>query len=150
MRPCFRLLATALALPCLLISAVANEVGLESAGPTRFGARFSEDSGKRVATFNGDKGLMACFTFAADGNVAVSVQVKLAKGAKTGFKGRLAGKDLTGSVEGNGEAQWVALGAAKVTAAVLRRPNGRASCPGSTHNQRFCRISRGGRFAERL
>ena len=118
MRPCFRLLATALALPCLLISAVANEVGLESAGPTRFGARFSEDGGKRVATFNGDKGLMACFTFAADGNVAVSVQVKLAKGAKTGFKGRLAGKDLTGSVEGNGEAQWVALGTAKVTAGV--------------------------------
>ena len=118
MRPCFRLLATVLALPCLLISAVANEVGLESAGPTRFGARFSEDGGKRVATFNGDKGLMACFTFAADGNVAVSVQVKLAKGAKTGFKGRLAGKDLAGAVEGNGEAQWVALGTAKVTAGV--------------------------------
>ena len=87
MRPCFRLLATALALPCLLISAVANEVGLESAGPTRFGARFSEDSGKRVATFNGDKGLMACFTFAADGNVAVSVQVK---GGGAGIGGQIS------------------------------------------------------------
>jgi len=34
MRPCFRLLATALALPCLILAAAANEVGLESAGPT--------------------------------------------------------------------------------------------------------------------
>jgi hypothetical protein len=35
--------------------------------------------------------------------------------------------------------------------AVLRRPNGRASCPGSTHNQRFCTVARGGRVAwERL
>ena len=64
MRPTLRLLAALAALPCLILAAAANEVGLESTGPTRFGARFSEDAGKRVATFNGDKGLMACFTFA--------------------------------------------------------------------------------------
>jgi len=35
--------------------------------------------------------------------------------------------------------------------AVLRRPNVRASCPGSTHNQRFCTVARRGRVAwERL
>lgn len=116
MRPFFQLLSTLVALPCLLVPALANEVGLESAGPTRFGARFSEESGKRIATFNGDKGLMACFTFATGGNVAVSVQVKLAKGTKTEFKGSLAGKELAGAVEGNGEPQWVELGVAKVAA----------------------------------
>ena len=116
MRTVFRLFSVLATLPCLILAAAANEVGLESAGPTRFGARFSEDGGKRVATFNGDKGLMACFTFAADGNVAVAVQVKLAKGAKTGFKGRLGAKELKGAVEGNGETQWVELGVAKVAA----------------------------------
>ena len=103
-------------LPCLVATLAANDVGLESAGPTRFGARFEEVDGKRVAKFNGDKGLTATFTFAAEGETTVAVQVTLPKDGKAKLNGRLANKAIGGEVQGTGQPQWVELGTARVIA----------------------------------
>ena len=108
-----QLLAT---LPCLVATLAANDVGLDSAGPTRFGARFEEVDGKRLAKFNGDKGLTATFTFAADGETTVAVQVTLPKDGKVKLTGRFANKAIGGDVQGAGQPQWVELGTARVVA----------------------------------
>ncbi len=111
-----RLLPFLTALPCLVASLAANEVGLDSAGPTRFGAKFEEADGKRIARFNGDHGLTATFAFAADGETTVAAQVTLPKDGKAKLTGRLGNKALTGEAAGTGQPQWVELGSAKVTA----------------------------------
>ena len=111
-----RFLQLLAALPCLLATLAANEVGLDSAGPTRFGARFEEVDGKRLAKFNGDKGLTATFTFAADAETTVAVQVTLPKDGKVKLNGRLANKAIGGDAQGTGQPQWVELGTARVTA----------------------------------
>jgi hypothetical protein len=98
------------------LSASANEVGLDSAGPTRFGAKFSEEAGQRVAQFNGDHGILAFFTFAADGETAVSVMVKGNNNAHLSLKGRLGATELKASFVATGQPQWVNLGTAKVLA----------------------------------
>jgi hypothetical protein len=111
-----RLLPFLTALPCLVASLAANEVGLDSAGPTRFGARFEEVDGKRIAKFNGDHGLSATFSFAAEGETTVAVQVTLPKDGKAKLAGRFAGKAISGEAQGTGQPQWVELGTAKVAA----------------------------------
>ena len=111
-----RLLPFLTALPCLVATLAANDVGLDSAGPTRFGARFEEADGKRIAKFNGDKGLTATFTFAAEGETTVAVQVTLPKDGKAKLTGRLANKAIGGDVQGTGQPQWVELGSARVAA----------------------------------
>ena len=111
-----RLLTLLSALPCLVASLAANEVGLDSAAPTRFGARFEEAEGKRVAKFNGDHGLSAAFSFAADGETTVAVQVTLPKDGKAKFSGRFANKAISGEAQGTGQPQWIELGTAKVIA----------------------------------
>lgn len=103
-------------LPYLLVTLLANEVGLDSAGPTRFGARFEEVAGKRVAKFNGDKGLTATFAFAAEGETTVAVQITFTKGGKVKLSGRLGNKAISATAEGTGEPQWVELGYNRVPA----------------------------------
>jgi len=113
-----RLLPFLTTLPCLIASLAANEVGLDSAGPTRFGAKFEEVEGKRIAKFSGDKGLTATFSFDADGETTVAVQVTLPKGGKAKLAGRFGNKQVAGEAQGTGQPQWVELGTAKVLAGV--------------------------------
>lgn len=108
--PLKRLIAILLTLPCLALSA--NEVGLESTSPSRFGAKFTEAGGKVAAEFNGDHGVFAFFSFAEKGEWAVEAQVSMPAGKSATLTGKIAGKAFTasGKVEGTGKAEWVALG----------------------------------------
>lgn len=111
--PLKRLFAYLLTLPCLALSA--NEVGLESTNPSRFGAKFAEAEGKVVAEFNGDKGVFAFFTFAEKGDWSAEALVSMPAGRSATLTGKIAGKAFTapGKVEGTGKPEWVALGGFK-------------------------------------
>ena len=108
--PLKRLFAFLLTLPCLALSA--NEVGLESTNPSRFGAKFVENNGKVAAEFNGDHGVFAFFSFADKGEWTVEAQVTMPAGKSATLTGKIAGKAFTGSakVEGTGKAEWISLG----------------------------------------
>ncbi len=108
--PLKRLFAFLLTLPCLALSA--NELGLESTSPSRFGAKFTEAGGKVTAEFNGDHGVFAFFSFAEKGEWTVEAQVSMPAGKSATLTGKVAGKAFTasGKVEGTGKAEWVALG----------------------------------------
>jgi len=112
--PLLRACAFLCALPFLTLSA--NELGLESTSPARFGARFAETDGKTVARFNGDHGVFACFGFAAKGEWSVEASVTLPAGKSASLTGKIAGKTLAGAakVEGAGKPTWVTLGTFKV------------------------------------
>jgi hypothetical protein len=108
--PLKRLFACLLTLPCLALSA--NEVGLESTSPSRFGAKFTEAGGKVAAEFNGDKGVFAFFSFAEKGEWTVEAQVTMPAGKAATLTGKVAGKAFNGSakVEGTGKPEWISLG----------------------------------------
>lgn len=111
--PLKHLLTSLLTLPCLLLSA--NEVGLDSTGPSRFGAKRVEGA----VEFNGDHGVFATFRLDVAGEWKVEARVRLAQGDKATLKGKFGGKGLTDAqVIGNGESQWVSLGAGKALAGV--------------------------------
>lgn len=101
------------ALPCLAAALMANEVGLDSTGPSRFGAKRVEGA----MEFNGDHGVFATFRFDATGEWTVEAKVRLAPGDQATLKGKLGGKPLTeAKVAGAGEAQWINLGTVKALA----------------------------------
>ena len=108
--PLKRLFTFLLTLPCLALSA--NEVGLESTSPSRFGAKFTEADGKVAAEFNGDHGVFAFFSFAEKGEWTAEALVTMPAGKSATLTGKIAGKTLNGpaKVEGTGKAEWVALG----------------------------------------
>lgn len=108
--PLKRLFTFLLTLPCLALTA--NEVGLESTNPSRFGAKFTEAGGKVAAEFNGDHGVFAFFSFADKGEWTVEAQVTMPAGKSATLTGKIAGKAFTGSakVEGTGKAEWISLG----------------------------------------
>jgi hypothetical protein len=108
--PLKRLFALLLTLPCLTLPA--NEVGLTSTSPSRFGAKFSEVGGKVAAEFNGDKGVFAFFSFSDKGEWTAEAQVTMPAGKSATLTGKIAGKAFTapGKVEGTGKAEWIALG----------------------------------------
>ena len=108
--PLKRLFAFLLTLPCLALSA--NEVGLESTNPSRFGAKFTEAGGKVAAEFSGDHGVFAFFSFAEKGEWTVEAQVTMPAGKAATLTGKIAGKAFTaaGKVEGTGKAEWISLG----------------------------------------
>jgi len=108
--PLKRLFTFLLTLPCLALSA--NEVGLESTNPSRFGAKFTETSGKTVAEFGGDHGVFAFVSFAEKGEWSAQAQISMPKGKNATLIGKIAGKAFTadGKVEGSGKPEWVALG----------------------------------------
>ena len=108
--PLKRLFAFLLTLPCLVLSA--NELGLESTSPSRFGAKFTEAGGKVVAEFNGDKGVFAFFSFSDKGEWSAEAQVTMPAGKSATLTGKIAGKAFNGSatIEGTGKPAWVALG----------------------------------------
>lgn len=116
--PLKRLFACLLTLPCLALSA--NEVGLESTNPSRFGAKFAEAEGKVVAEFNGDKGVFAFFTFAEKGDWSAEALVSMPAGKSATLTGKIAGKAFTasGKVEGTGKPEWVTLGGFKALAEI--------------------------------
>jgi len=70
----------------------ANELGLESTSPSRFGAKFTEAGGKVVAEFNGDKGVFAFFSFAEKGEWSAEAQVTMPAGKSATLPGQIAGK----------------------------------------------------------
>ena len=111
--PLKRLFACLLTLPCALL--VANEVGMESTSPSRFGAKFAEADGKVVAEFNGDKGVFAFFTFSEKGDWSAEALVSMPAGKSATLTGKIAGKAFTGAgkAEGTGKPEWVALGSFK-------------------------------------
>ena len=108
--PLKRLFAFLLTLPCLALSA--NEVGLESTNPSRFGAKFVEASGKVTAEFNGDKGVFAFFSFSDKGEWSAEALVTMPAGKSATLTGKVAGKayNASGKIEGSGKPEWVALG----------------------------------------
>lgn len=108
--PLKRLFAFLLTLPCLALSA--NEVGLESTNPSRFGAKFAEAGGKIAAEFNGDHGVFAFFSFSDKGEWSAEALVTVAAGKSATLTGKIAGKAFTadGKVEGSGKPEWIALG----------------------------------------
>ena len=108
--PLKRLFAFLLTLPCLALPA--NEVGLESTNPSRFGAKFTEAGGKVAAEFSGDHGVFAFFSFAEKGEWTVEAQVTMPAGKAATLTGKIAGKAFTaaGKVEGTGKAEWISLG----------------------------------------
>ncbi len=116
--PLKRFFTYLLTLPCLAL--VANEVGLESTSPSRFGAKFSEAGGKTVAEFNGDHGVFAFVSFTEKGEWSVEAQVSLPKGKSATLTGKIAGMafSLDGKVEGTGKPEWIALGTFNALAAV--------------------------------
>lgn len=116
MHPTLRFICASLLVASSTIATRANEVNLDSAGPTRFGAKFVDEAGQRVAQFNGDHGILAFYTFAADGETPVSVLVKGNNNAHLSLKGRLGGSELKASFVATGQPQWVNLGTAKVLA----------------------------------
>lgn len=111
--PLKRLFAFLLTLPCLNLAA--NEVGLESTSPGRFGAKFAEKNGQAVAEFNGDHGVFAFFSFSEKGDWSAEALVSMPAGKSATLTGKLAGKAFDGSakVEGDGKPAWVKLGSFK-------------------------------------
>jgi hypothetical protein len=109
--PLKRLFTFLLTLPCLALTA--NEVGLESTNPSRFGAKFTEAGGKVAAEFNGDHGVFAFVSFAEKGEWTAEAQVTMPAGKAATLTGKIAGKAFTtaGKVEGTGKAEWISLGA---------------------------------------
>ncbi len=105
-----RLFTLLLTLPCLALSA--NEVGLESTSPSRFGAKFVESNGKVTAEFNGDKGVFAFFSFPDKGEWAAEALVTMPTGNSATLTGKVAGKayNASGKIEGTGKPEWIALG----------------------------------------
>ena len=108
--PLKRLFALLLSLPCLALSA--NEVGLESTSPSRFGAKFVEAGGKVAAEFNGDHGVFAFFSFADKGEWSAEALVTMPTGKSATLTGKIAGKvfNAPGKVEGTGKPEWISLG----------------------------------------
>jgi hypothetical protein len=108
--PLKRLFAFLLSLPCLALSA--NELGLDSTSPSRFGAKFTEAGGKVVAEFNGDKGVFAFFSFSDKGEWSAEASLTMPAGKSATLTGKIAGKAFNGSatIEGTGKPAWVALG----------------------------------------
>ena len=108
--PLKRLFTFLLTLPCLALSA--NEVGLESTSPSRFGAKFVEASGKVTAEFNGDKGVFAFFSFSDKGEWSAEALVTMPAGKSATLTGKVAGKayNASGKIEGTGKAEWISLG----------------------------------------
>ena len=108
--PLKRLFTILLTLPCLALSA--NEVGLESTNPSRFGAKFIEAGGKVTAEFNGDHGVFAFVSFAEKGEWNAEALVTMPTGKSATLTGKIAGKEYNASakVEGTGKPEWIALG----------------------------------------
>jgi hypothetical protein len=108
--PLKRLFTILLTLPCLALPA--NEVGLESTNPSRFGAKFTEAGGKVAAEFNGDHGVFAFFSFSDKGEWSAEALVTMPTGKSATLTGKIAGKAFNGSakVEGTGKAEWISLG----------------------------------------
>lgn len=108
--PLKRLFAFLLTLPCLALPA--NEVGLESTNPSRFGAKFTEAGGKVAAEFNGDHGVFAFFSFSDKGEWSAEALVTMPTGKSATLTGKVAGKayNASGKIEGTGKPEWVALG----------------------------------------
>ena len=116
--PLKRFFTCLLTLPCLAL--VANEVGLESTSPSRFGAKFSEASGQTVAEFNGDHGVFAFVSFTEKGEWSVEASISLPKGKTATLTGKIAGQTFSpdAKVEGTGKPEWIALGTFNALAAV--------------------------------
>ncbi len=108
--PLKRLFTFLLTLPCLVLSA--DEVGLESTSPGRFGAKFTELGGKVAAEFNGDHGVFAFFSFSDKGEWSAEGLVTMPAGKSATLTGKLAGKAFNGpaKVEGTGKPAWITLG----------------------------------------
>ena len=108
--PLKRLFTFLLTLSCLALSA--NEVGLESTNPSRFGAKFVESSGKVAAEFNGDHGVFAFFSFSDKGEWSAEALVTMPTGKSATLTGKVAGKayNASGKIEGTGKAEWISLG----------------------------------------
>ena len=106
--PLKRLFAFLLTLPCLLLSA--NEVGLESTSPSRFGAKLTAAG---TAEFNGDHGVFAFFRFSEKGEWSVEALVAMPEGKTAKLTGKIGGKAFNGDGQAVGtgdKTKWASLG----------------------------------------
>lgn len=106
--PLKRLFTLLLTLPCLVLAA--NEVGLESTSPSRFGAKLTAAG---TAEFNGDHGVFAFFRFSEKGEWSVEALVAMPEGKTAKLTGKIGGKAFNGDgqVMGTGDkTKWASLG----------------------------------------
>lgn len=109
-----------LALPLLVAHAVAGDLPMDNAVPVRFGARFADESGIRVAVFNGDKGVQVPVRLAEAAESEVIARVKARSGRKFTLSVQGQGLALKAEATGTGELQEVSLGRSKLPAGLGR------------------------------
>lgn len=109
-----------LVLPFLVAQALAGDLTLDNAVPVRFGARFADEAGQRVAVFNGDKGVQIPIRLAEPAESEVVALVKARSGRKFTLKVQGQGVSLEAEATGTGEFQEVSLGRAKLSAGLGR------------------------------
>ena len=106
--PLKRLFSLLLTLPCLVLAA--NEVGLESTSPSRFGAKLTAAG---TAEFNGDHGVFAFFRFSEKGEWSVEALVAMPEGKTATLTGKIGGKAFNGDGQAVGtgdKTKWASLG----------------------------------------
>lgn len=109
-----------LVLPFLAVHALAGDLTLDNAVPVRFGARFADEAGQRVAAFNGDKGVQIPIRLAEPAESEVTALVKARSGRKFTLKVQGQGVSLEAEAVGTGDLQEVSLGRAKLPAGLGR------------------------------
>ncbi|MFN7341461.1 MAG: DUF3472 domain-containing protein [Opitutia bacterium] len=109
-----------LVLPFLVAQALAGDLTLDNAVPVRFGARFADEAGQRVAVFNGDKGVQIPIRLTEPAESEVVALVKARSGRKFTLKVQGQGVSLEAEATGTGEFQEVSLGRAKLSAGLGR------------------------------
>jgi len=109
-----------LALLLLAARALAGDVTVDNAVPVRFGARFSDEAGQRVAVFNGDKGVQLPLRLAEPAESEVVALVRARSGRKFTLKVQGQGVSLGSEAVGTGDFQEVSLGRAKLPAGLGR------------------------------
>lgn len=97
-----------------------GEVTMDHATPVRFGARLVDDSGVRVAAFNGDKGVHLPVSLPAAAETEVVAVVKARTGGKFSLSAQGHGVSLRAEATGTGDYQEVNLGRAKLPAGLGR------------------------------
>jgi len=107
-------------LPLLAAGAIAGEITVENAVPVRFGARFTDEDGRRVAVFNGDKGVQVPIRLAEPAESEVIAVVKARAGRKFSLTAQGQGISLKAEAVGTGDFQEVSLGRAKLPAGLGR------------------------------
>lgn len=109
-----------LLLTLLATASLAGDLTMDNAVPVRFGAKFSDEGERRLAVFNGDKGVTIPIHVVAAGDAEITASVRARSGRKYTLSLQGQGVSLKVEAVGTGDFQEVALGKAKFTAGLGR------------------------------